>query len=281
MDGVVVLMIIYPALVCGILGLCVGSFLNVVIYRLPLMLRREEQHQFIDKSTRYTLISPRSACPNCDGALQWKDNVPLLSWLLLRGKCRYCRRPISRRYPLVELGTSLVSVVSALLFPATAMLAGVLILSGCLIALAMIDIDTLLLPDCLTLPLLWLGLLFNVYAVYVPLEQAVLGAVAGYLIFWFLRWGSILLTHREGLGLGDAKLLAAMGAWLGWQVLPWLLLVASAFGLMTMFIHRSVMSDEVTREKSIRLPSLPFPFGPSLAMACWGITVYRYGVGLN
>lgn len=254
-----------------IIGLLIGSFLNVVIHRLPQMMMRQfraevqlnwpqlklpaEQPQL---PAVYNLVVPNSGCPACGAAIKPWDNIPVISWLLLRGKCRQCLAPISGRYPLVELLTGLAFGWCAFHFGWSLALAGSLIFTALLIALIFIDIDEMLLPDQLTLPLLWLGLLFNLQGTYVSLPEAVIGAVAGYLSLWSVYWAFKLLTGKEGMGYGDFKLLAALGAWMGWQQLPLIILLSSAvgaaFGIATLLR---------------RGESRPIPFGPYLAIAGW------------
>lgn len=251
-------------------SLMVGSFLNVVIHRLPIMMERDWHAEYTDyfgdhtspipATGCYNLMVPRSRCPHCDHPIGALENIPLLSWLWLRGRCRNCRAPISPRYPLVELLTALLSVaVAATLTPGWGTLAA-LVLTWVLVALTFIDLDKMLLPDQLTLPLLWGGLLFNLPGGFVPLADAVIGAMAGYLVLWALYWAFKLLTGKEGMGYGDFKLLAALGAWLGWQALPIVLLLSSlvgaaiGIGLILLRNHHQ---------------GKPIPFGPYLAIAGW------------
>lgn len=235
-----------------LLGICFGSLLNVVIYRLPHMIKRQEDG--------YNLWLPRSHCPQCTHPLVCFDTIPLFSWLILRGRCRYCSHAISCRYPLVELSCMLLWVMMATLLPPGGTLIASWILIWLLLALALIDIEHQLLPDLLTLSLLWLGMLFQIihWLPQISLQQSVIGALAGYLVLWLLAYGYRLLRGKEALGLGDAKLLAALGAWLGWQTLPLLLLLASLSSLIWLCTSRLL-----TR----RSLSAPFPFGPGLAAA--------------
>ena len=253
-----------------ILGLLVGSFLNVVIYRLPIMLERSWQQEYRDyfgessadttPTTRFNLMIPRSACPHCGHPISALENIPLVSWLWLRGRCRACQAPISARYPLVELLTGLATACVAWHFNLGWPLLGALGLTWTLIALTFIDLDKMLLPDQLTLPLLWAGLLLNLIGGLAPLQDAVIGAIAGYLILWSLYWIFKLLTGKEGMGYGDFKLLAALGAWLGWQSLPLILILSSMVGAVAgislMLLRRHQQGN-------------PIPFGPYLAMAGW------------
>ena len=253
-----------------ILGLLVGSFLNVVIYRLPIMLERSWQQEYRDyfgessadttPAARFNLMIPRSACPHCGHPISALENIPLVSWLWLRGRCRACQAPISARYPLVELLTGLATACVAWHFNPGCPLLGALGLTWTLIALTFIDLDKMLLPDQLTLPLLWAGLLLNLIGGLAPLQDAVIGAIAGYLLLWSLYWSFKLLTGKEGMGYGDFKLLAALGAWLGWQSLPLILILSSVVGAVAgislMLLRRHQQGN-------------PIPFGPYLAMAGW------------
>ncbi|MBL0680531.1 prepilin peptidase [Aeromonas dhakensis] len=262
-------------------SLMIGSFLNVVIHRLPIMLEREWQAEYLSyfnpetqlqQEERYNLMVPRSACPHCDHAITAMENIPLLSWLWLKGRCRECHAPISPRYPLVELLTALLSLVVAATFPPSWGLLAALLLTWVLVALTFIDLDKMLLPDQLTLPLLWGGLLFNLAGGFVPLADAVIGAIAGYLVLWSLYWAFKLLTGKEGMGYGDFKLLAALGAWLGWQALPIVLLLSSLVGAI---IGISLILLRNHHQNN------PIPFGPYLAIAgwialLWGDTITRW-----
>ncbi len=225
-----------PGLLC--LGLVVGSFLNVVIYRLPLMMEtrwRRDCCELLEvepekQEAPLNLATPNSHCPVCKTAIKPWHNIPVLSYLLLRGKCSNCATPISPRYPVLELVTGLMTLALAWFFDLSPALLGAALLTWSLIALTMIDIDHQLLPDDITLPLMWLGLLFNLTATYATLSDAVIGAMAGYLILWSIYWVFKLLTGKEGMGYGDFKLLAALGAWLGWQALPLIILLSSLVG---------------------------------------------------
>ncbi|MFQ2267313.1 prepilin peptidase [Aeromonas hydrophila] len=262
-------------------SLMIGSFLNVVIHRLPIMLEREWQAEYLgyfnpetqpQQEERYNLMVPRSACPHCGHAITAIENIPLLSWLWLKGRCRECQAPISARYPLVELLTALLSLVVAATFPPGWGLLAALLLTWVLVALTFIDLDKMLLPDQLTLPLLWGGLLFNLAGGFAPLADAVIGAMAGYLVLWSLYWAFKLLTGKEGMGYGDFKLLAALGAWLGWQALPIVLLLSSLVGA---FIGIGLILLRNHHQNK------PIPFGPYLAIAgwialLWGDTITRW-----
>ncbi|WP_368206219.1 A24 family peptidase [Aeromonas sp. s5] len=271
---------LYSSLVF-LFSLMIGSFLNVVIHRLPIMLEREWQAEYLSyfnpetqlqQEERYNLMVPRSACPHCGHAITAMENIPLLSWLWLKGRCRECQAPISARYPLVELLTALLSLVVAATFPPSWGLLAALLLTWVLVALTFIDLDKMLLPDQLTLPLLWGGLLFNLAGGFVPLADAVIGAIAGYLVLWSLYWAFKLLTGKEGMGYGDFKLLAALGAWLGWQALPIVLLLSSLVGAI---IGISLILLRNHHQNN------PIPFGPYLAIAgwialLWGDTITRW-----
>jgi len=243
-----------------LLGLIVGSFLNVVIYRLPRMMEAEWHAQCAELAGEdtpempiYNLAVPASACPQCGRIL---ENIPILSWLVLRGRCRACHAPISARYPLVELVSGLLAAAVVWRFGFTVAGAGGLLLVWFLIALSAIDLDTQFLPDDMTLPLIWLGLAFNLGSAFVPLDQAVIGAMAGYLSLWAVYWAFRLATGREGMGMGDFKLLAALGAWLGWQMLPLILLLSSLVGAVV-GVAMIVLVKHDHR--------IPIPFGPYLA----------------
>jgi len=269
-----------PALFSGLVflfGLLVGSFLNVVIHRLPKMMEAEWQAQCAElrgetapDTPRYNLWLPRSACTQCGHQITALENIPLLSWLWLRGRCSACGTSIGARYPLVELLTALLSAAVAWEWGGSVQTAGALLLGWTLIALAFIDFDTTLLPDSLTLPLIWLGLIFNVYGVFASLPDAVVGAVAGYLVLWSVYWLFRLATGKEGMGFGDFKLLAAIGAWLGWQMLPVTLLLSSGVGAV-IGIALIVLVKHDRR--------VPIPFGPYLAGG--GLAALFFGADLT
>lgn len=250
-----------------VLGLLVGSFLNVVIHRLPLMMHREWVHQCHDmlelpetETEVLTLSKPRSRCPHCGHAITALENIPVLSYLLLRGRCKACKAPISKRYPLIELLTAIISGIVAWHFGFGFAAMGALFLSWALIALTCIDIDHQLLPDSITLPLLWLGLIFNLFGIFTDLHSAVIGAMAGYLSLWLVYHAFRLVTGKEGMGFGDFKLLAALGAWLGWQALPMIILLSSLVGALVgigLILFKQQHRDN------------PIPFGPYLAAAGW------------
>ena len=264
-----------PALVAiaSVVGLCVGSFLNVVIHRLPRMMEAqweadcaELQGREVPERAPFNLLRPASRCPSCSTPIRAIENVPVVSWLVLRGRCRTCRTPISARYPLVELLTGVLSGLLAIRFGASAALAGALVFAWALVALSFVDLDTQLLPDDITLPLVWLGLIVNIGGTFVDLRSAVLGAIGGYLALWTVYWAFKLLAKKEGMGYGDFKLLAAIGAWLGWQVLPFVILVAAAlgvvFGSLALWLSR--------RGADTRLPFGPYLAVGGLAGLVWG-----------
>ncbi|WP_312168929.1 prepilin peptidase [Stutzerimonas kunmingensis] len=252
----------------ALLGLLIGSFLNVLIYRLPIMMQREWRAQALEYlecppepvRERFNLLLPSSRCPHCDHQIRSWENIPLVSWLALRGKCSSCRAPISSRYPLVELACGLLSGYVAWHFGLTWQAGAMLFLTWGLVAMSMIDIDHQLLPDSLVLPLLWLGLILNSFGLFVSLESALWGAVAGYLSLWSVYWLFKLVTGKEGMGYGDFKLLAMLGAWGGWQVLPLTILLSSVVGAVLGTILLRVQRAE---------SSTPIPFGPYLAIAGW------------
>ena len=273
--------------VIGVLGLIIGSFLNVVIHRLPIAMERQWQREvrhYLDNQASdgklstvpdeqangsvqepYNLVVPRSACPHCHHQLTFWENIPVLSWLVQRGRCRACGVNISVRYPLVEIGTALLSLAVALKFGVTLQCAAALLLTWSLICLAVIDADTMLLPDQITLPLVWIGLLLASFEVFVSLHASVYGAVIGYLCLWSLYWIFVLTTGKEGMGYGDFKLLAALGAWVGWTHLTTIVVIASftgvVFGIITLKLQHKARSQ-------------PIPFGPYLAVAGWLTLMY-------
>ena len=276
-------------LACTLVGLVVGSFLNVVVHRLPKMLEREwdaqaaellEQKGSADaaaklRSTgaavRYNLVMPPSTCPRCGHRIRAWENIPILSYLFLRARCSACRAPISIRYPIVEALSGILSGYIGWRYGLTLATVGALFLTWSLIALTVIDIDTQLLPDDITLPLIWLGLLVNLNGTFVPLRGAVIGAVAGYLSLWAVYWLFKLATGKEGMGYGDFKLLAVIGAWLGWNMLPVVILLSSLVGAV-------VGISLIAFARHGR--NTPIPFGPYIAAAglialFWGETINR------
>lgn len=262
-----------PTVIAAIFGLLIGSFLNVVIHRLPIMMQREsdnyvalESGQPLPHTDRYNLVVPRSACPQCKHQIGALENVPVLSYLVLRGKCASCKTPISARYPIVEAFTGVLSALLIWHFGSGWAGLATLVFAYLLIAMTFIDADTQLLPDDLTLPLLWLGLLLNISGLFVPLSEAVIGAAAGYLSLWLIYWAFKLLTGKEGMGYGDFKLLAALGAWLGWKMLPIIILFSSLVGAVVGL----VLIIAARRGRDI-----PIPFGPYLAAA--GLLALFYG----
>ncbi|MEN9477093.1 MAG: hypothetical protein RLZZ300_1234 [Pseudomonadota bacterium] len=273
------------AVAAGLLGLCVGSFLNVVIHRLPKMMEQDWQAQCAelrgesppDQGEALSLAKPRSRCPNCGHQITPLENIPLVSYLLiLKGKCSGCGTRISPRYPITELLTGLLSAFAAWHFGPTIQTVGALALLWALIALSAIDLDTQLLPDSITLPLLWLGLAFNLWTTFADLPTAVIGAMAGYLSLWSVFWLFKLATGKEGMGYGDFKLLAALGAWLGWQMLPAIILLSSVVGAV-------VGIALIVAARHGR--NVPIPFGPYLAAAgvialFWGQRITQGYLGL-
>ena len=265
------------AATAGLFGLIVGSFLNVVIHRLPKMMEADWQCQCAElrgeelpTTEPLTLATPRSRCPHCGHGITALENIPVISWLVLRGKCSSCKAPISVRYPLVEAATGLLSAYAAFHFGFGLQAAGAILFIWAMVALTGIDFDTQLLPDSITLPLVWLGLLFNLFGTYTSLSSAVIGAMAGYLSLWSVYWGFRLATGKEGMGFGDFKLLAAIGAWLGWQMLPLTILLSSLVGAI-------VGVGLIVLAKRGR--NVPIPFGPYLAAA--GLLALFYGKELN
>ena len=265
------------AATAGLFGLIVGSFLNVVIHRLPKMMEADWQCQCAElrgeelpPTEPLTLATPRSRCPHCGHGITAMENIPVISWLFLRGKCSSCKAPISIRYPLVEAATGLLSAYAAFHFGFGLQAAGAILFVWAMIALTGIDFDTQLLPDSITLPLVWLGLLFNLFGTYTSLSSAVIGAMAGYLSLWSVYWGFRLATGKEGMGFGDFKLLAAIGAWLGWQMLPLTILLSSLVGAI-------VGVGLIILAKRGR--NVPIPFGPYLAAA--GLLALFWGKELN
>ena len=264
---------IEAAVIAGLFGLLIGSFLNVVIYRIPKMMQRESDNYVASESgrelphtDRFNLMVPRSACPHCGHRITALENIPVLSYLVLRGKCSNCKAPISARYPAIEALTGALSAAVVWHTGGGWLGLACLVFAWLLVAMTFIDVDTQLLPDDLTFPLLWLGLLVNLNGAIVPLRDAVIGAAAGYLVLWAIYWLFKLATGKEGMGYGDFKLLAALGAWLGWAMLPTIILLSSVVGAL-------VGISLIVFAKHKR--GTPIPFGPYLAAA--GMIAMLYG----
>lgn len=261
-----------------LLGLMVGSFLNVVIYRLPIMMEKEWAGQCAELSGQepkqapvFNLSTPRSRCPHCQDAIGALENIPVISYLFLGGKCKSCRNPISVRYPLIEALTGILSTVVAWQFGFSWGCLAALIFTWSLIALTFIDLDHQLLPDKITLPLVWLGIFTNLFGLFTDINSSVIGAIVGYLTLWSVYHLFKLVTGKEGMGYGDFKLLAALGAWMGWQYLPMIVLLSSLVGAIvgiSLILLKNHQRD------------IPIPFGPYLAAAgwiafIWGDTINR------
>ncbi|MFV3307248.1 prepilin peptidase [Pseudomonas sp. NY15181] len=251
-----------------VLGLLVGSFLNVVIHRLPRMMERDWQREARvaldlpegEAQPTYNLILPNSQCPHCGHEIKAWENIPVVSYLALGGKCSSCKTPISKRYPLIELACGALSAFIAWHYGFGWQAGAMLLLGWGLLAMSMIDVDHQLLPDALVLPLLWLGLIVNYFGLFTNLGDALWGAVFGYLSLWSVYWLFKLLTGKEGMGYGDFKLLAMLGAWGGWQVLPLTILLSSLVGALLGIVTLRLRKAET---------STPIPFGPYLAIAGW------------
>jgi leader peptidase (prepilin peptidase)/N-methyltransferase len=272
---------------CLILGLMVGSFLNVVIHRLPKMMELGWQQQCAELSHKnsndsllrpdsdatphitYNLVVPRSACPHCNHAISAWENIPIVSYLLLRGKCKGCGAAISLRYPIIEAISGILSAYAAWHFGFGLAAAGALLFIWALLALTAIDFDTQLLPDDITLPLLWAGLLLNLFGAFTSLHSAVIGAVLGYLALWSVYWLFKLTTGKEGMGYGDFKLLAALGAWLGWQMLPLIILLSSLVGA----VIGLTLIVALKHGRNIPIPFGPYLAGGGLIALFWGQTL--------
>ena len=278
LDAITTSPVLFSAL-CGILGLLVGSFLNVVIHRLPKMMEREWQCQCAElrgeeppEHEPLSLVKPGSRCPQCGHRIAALENIPIISWLILRGKCSSCQADISPRYPVVEAITGLLTAFAAMHFGFGWSALGAIVFIWSIIALTFIDFDTKYLPDAITLPLLWCGLLFNLSGTYTDLPSAVIGTMAGYLSLWSVYWAFKLVTGKEGMGYGDFKLLAALGAWQGWQMLPLIILLSSFVGAIV-----GILLIVLTK----RGRDIPIPFGPYLATAgllalFWGKELTAY-----
>jgi len=267
----------YFYIIASVLGLLIGSFLNVVIYRLPIMMERafkkdaseyfnlDNATSTLDKNSSnndapFNLSLPRSTCPKCQHKITALENIPVISYLLLRGKCSNCKTKISPRYPLIELLTGVLSLVVALKFGVTWQALAALIFTWSLITLTFIDFDTMLLPDSIVLPILWLGLFCNSFLLFTDLTSAFFGALAGYLSLWAIYWAFKFIRGKEGMGYGDFKLFALIGAWLGWQYLPVTILLSSFVGAMIGIILMTQRKKDT---------DIAIPFGPYLAVAGW------------
>jgi leader peptidase (prepilin peptidase)/N-methyltransferase len=247
----------------SLIGIVIGSFLNVVIYRLPKMMENAWQSELdalqgnVHPPQIYNLLTPPSSCPNCNHTIGFSENIPMISYVLLKGKCSQCARPISFRYPTVELLSGLLMAYIAWQYGWSMPAFATSIFALSLLTLTAIDLKTKLLPDNITLPLIWLGLLFNLHHTFTSIESAVMGAVLGYLILWAVYWIFKLITKKEGMGYGDFKMLAAIGAWLGWQVLPIVILIsslsASIVGITLILLKKQDRASAI-------------PFGPYLAL---------------
>ena len=258
------------SLLTGLLGLVIGSFLNVVIHRLPIMLERDwrrECQMFLGLETEspastepFNLAVPGSQCPYCSKPISALENIPVLSYLWLKGRCSGCHASIPLRYPAIELLTALLSFAVAYRFGATVQMVAALGLTWCLVALSGIDIDRQLLPDVITLPMLWLGLLLSVFGLFTDSTASILGAVAGYMALWLIYQTFKRLTGKEGMGYGDFKLLALLGAWLGWSALPLIVILSSVVGAVSGILMMLLLRHD---------HRMPIPFGPYLAAAGW------------
>lgn len=275
-----------------VFGLLIGSFLNVVIARLPRMMEQQWLHecaQAVHQSrgeptgqepeapARFNLVFPPSQCPSCGHRIRWYENIPLASWVFLRARCSNCHAPISWRYPLVELVTGLLFLLCVMQFGVTTMAVAAMGLCAALVALAFIDADTTLLPDQITLPLVWAGLLFNLLGGFVPLSTAVVGAMAGYLSLWTVFWIFYFVTGKEGMGFGDFKLFAALGAWMGWQVLIGIILIASISGLIvTLALRLFGRLQRADQETQVYIPFGPYLVLGGLVALFAGETLLRF-----
>lgn len=271
--------ILWVALVC-LIGLMIGSFLNVVIYRLPIMMHlawRKDCNEYLQNTpvptvteTPFNLVLPLSRCPHCGTQIKPYQNIPVISYVLLKGRCAHCQQPIAKRYPLIEALTAIISAVVAWHFGYSVQTVFALLLSWSLIALSVIDLDHQLLPDNITLPVLWLGLLLSLFDIFTDTHTSLIGAIAGYLSLWAVFHVFKLATGKEGMGYGDFKLLALFGAWLGWQYLPLIILLSSVVGAVV-----GVGLIVFARHQR----NTPMPFGPYLAAAGW--IALMWGKSLN
>lgn len=270
-----------------IFSLLIGSFLNVVIYRVPVMMKQSWEKEIADyrddakalealnNKPAFNLVKPDSTCPHCGHKIRAWENIPVLSWLALKGRCSSCHQPISARYPIIELLTAVLSASVAWTFGWGMTGFALILFVWLLISLTMIDLDTLLLPDSMTLPLLWVGLLLNINSTFVPLHDAVIGAVAGYLTLWSVYWLFKLATGKEGMGFGDFKLFAAFGAWFGWSALPLIILLSSLVGTVvgiTLILF-------LGRDRQIPIPFGPYLCGAALVYIFWGQNIMNWYLG--
>lgn len=270
--------------IVGLLGLAIGSFLNVVIYRLPIMMKREWEDECAEylgskpkKRTKFNLSTPNSHCPNCKHPVRIWHNIPLISYLFLLGRCPHCKNPIPLRYPIVELISAVAAVIVANHFGVTQQTLALLILTWSLIVLSFIDFKHMILPDNITVSLLWLGLIANIFGTFTTLQSAVIGAITGYLFLWIIAWLFRMIRGIEGMGYGDFKLLAVFGAWLGWQMLPLVICAASVMGLIVGIIYLLAKKSSLKK---------PIPFGPYIAIAgwiamLWGPTIFNWYLALT
>lgn len=267
----------------GVLGLLVGSFLNVVIHRLPKMMETDWKQQCVEylhpeqadtqaSPSKYSLVSPRSSCPSCGHQIKALENIPILSFVVLGGKCSACKAPIGKRYPAVEALTGILTALLAWKFGFGLQAIAAIVFVWALIALTFIDADTTLLPDDITLPLLWLGLIVNVPGTFTDLPSAVFGAIGGYLALWSVYWLFKLTTRKEGMGYGDFKLLAAIGAWLGWQMLGQVILLSAAVGAVVGIVGIMLYG----REKGAKIPFGPYLAAAGLIALIWGAEINRW-----
>ncbi|MDN3650514.1 A24 family peptidase [Reinekea marina] len=271
-----------------ILGLLVGSFLNVVIYRLPVMMQHafkleiaffnddEKQYNALENEPKFNLAKPDSKCPNCQHKIKAWENIPVISWLILRAKCSNCKKPISARYPTIELVSGILSATTAWYFGWGIEAFTLIGFFWLLIVLTMIDFDHKLLPDSITLPLIWVGLLLAlIWQPFTSLESSVIGAIAGYMSLWLLYWSFKLLTGKEGMGFGDFKLFSAFGAWFGWQALPLIILLSSLVGAVVGILMIAILG----RDKQVPIPFGPYLCGAALVYVFWGERIMNWYLG--
>ncbi|MBU2863588.1 A24 family peptidase [Reinekea forsetii] len=271
-----------------ILGLLVGSFLNVVIYRLPVMMHHafkleiaffnddEKQYNALESEPTFNLAKPDSKCPHCQHKIKAWENIPVISWLILRAKCSNCKKPISARYPSIELVSGILSATTAWYFGWGIEAFALIGFFWLLIVLTMIDFDHKLLPDSITLPLIWVGLLLGlIWQPFTSLESSVIGAIAGYMSLWLLYWSFKLLTGKEGMGFGDFKLFSAFGAWFGWQALPLIILLSSLVGAVVGILMIAILG----RDKQVPIPFGPYLCGAALVYVFWGENIMNWYLG--